>query len=204
MGLLSRAFPTLFQPDFVSFFVTFSSSSSLPLFSEVEPSPPLPCSDPTPAEPPAPVAAQAAAAGSVVLAAPANVFATTSKLTVAVAFVVPLAAVSPVFNQNVLLWWDILLGRRCSQLFSPCHNLCQLTGATESLAGLFFCSHCFFGCCRYCLSCNVILVLRMPMYSVYSHTDFVVSMLPANFLSSSSITCRMSHWQGFLTLFLGC
>lgn len=41
--------------------------------------------------------------------------------------------------------------------------------------------------------CEVILVLQVPIYSVCSRIGFVVSILPANFLASSSFSSRMSH-----------
>lgn len=41
--------------------------------------------------------------------------------------------------------------------------------------------------------CNAIQVLRVPKYSGYSLTDFVVTILPASFLASSFVTSSISQ-----------
>lgn len=40
---------------------------------------------------------------------------------------------------------------------------------------------------------RMILILRVPMYSVWSPTAFLVRILPANYFASLSIASRMSH-----------
>lgn len=51
---------------------------------------------------------------------------------------------------------------------------------------------------------NESLVLRVPIYSACSRTDFVVSTLPASFLASSSLSTSISHSAlAFLERILG-